>query len=75
MAHLLGRSQLTPVVAIAPELASPPNESIHAPRNSHGKPGDSPRDGNLVVRFDEQVNVVALHREVDHPKPRSRGPS
>jgi hypothetical protein len=62
------------VVPIAPESPAPPNETVHAPRDPYGKPRDSPPDGDLVVRFDEQVNVVALHREVNHAKPRTRPP-
>jgi hypothetical protein len=60
------------VVAISPKPPASADQAIHAPSDAHGKSPDSSRDGDLVVRFDEQMNVIVLHREMHDSKPSSR---
>jgi hypothetical protein len=42
---------------------------IDPPRQSDGEPGHSARKRDLVISFDDQVNVVGLYREMNHLKP------
>src|SRR4051794_25817466 len=42
-------------------------------RKAHGEAGKPSGERYLVVRFDQQVDVIRLYREVHDPKPRARG--
>jgi hypothetical protein len=58
--------------SIFPDPASAPEHAIDRMREPSSQPHHAARKRALVVRFDEQMEVVGLHREVHHAKPRAR---
>ena len=71
MAHFSWRPKRASVVSLGPEAPSPIEQCVYPARNANGNAGHAPRKGVLVVRLDEQVDVIALHGKVDEPEPLS----
>jgi hypothetical protein len=69
-ARLAGRGQRVKVISIRPHRPPPPRHTIHRPGHPDGQPLGPRRQRPAVVRLDDQMQVVALHREVKQPKPR-----
>ena len=61
------------MVAIAEDTSTPSHDAVHGAREANRRPGKAPRERRLVVRLDEKMNVIGLHRKVDDSKPRTRG--
>jgi hypothetical protein len=68
-----GRSKRARMVPILPDGPSPPRNAVHRKRKSYRGSHDAAREPDLVVGFDEEVNVVGLHGKMDDPKPASGG--
>ena len=73
MTHFAWRAQRSRVVAIAEHVSFATGYAIDGPREPNRESSHTPRERNLVVAFDDQVNVIRLHREVDYAKPFARG--
>jgi hypothetical protein len=56
------------VPSVGPETASPKDEAVHPPSDSHRQAAHSGGQRALVRSFDEQVQVIGLHREMHHPE-------
>src|SRR5579859_2225689 len=69
VSHFPRRSNVARVVPISPESPPSADQPVDTPGHAHRKSTDAACNGNLVVRLDEQVNVVVLHGEVNHAKP------
>jgi hypothetical protein len=61
------------VVAILPNASYPAHHAVDRAGEPYRRTHDPARQRDFVVRLDEQVDVIGLHREVDDSKPRSRG--
>jgi hypothetical protein len=62
------RGQSASVPAVRPEPASAKDERIHAPGDAHGQARHPEGKSPFVAGFDEQMEVIRLHREVNDPK-------
>jgi hypothetical protein len=62
------RGQNVSVPSVGPETPSSKDEAIHAPRDSHCQPSHAGGKRAFVRSFDDQVQVIRLHREVHHSK-------
>lgn len=62
------------VIAIAPHGASNGEHAVDRPREAHAEAEHSARHRPLVVRFDDDVHVVRLHREVKDAKRAAQSP-
>jgi hypothetical protein len=69
VAHFARGRQRTCMVPIAPNAASPDDHAVHGARQADAQSDDATGEGDLVTRLDEQVDVVALNREVQDSKP------
>ena len=56
------------VPAIGPERAAATEEIVDVAGNSDGNAAHAGGQGSLVARFDDQVDVIPLHGEVEDPK-------
>jgi hypothetical protein len=63
--HLARRREHALVEAIGEHLALPRHHAIDRPRDPDREPLHAPRQRLLARRLGDQVNVVALHRDVD----------
>lgn len=70
--HLARSRERTRVVAIAPHASAPIEHAIHRPRDADGEPLDSTRAPRRRVRFHEEMEVIALDREVEKPEVSAR---
>jgi hypothetical protein len=78
-ASLAGRLQRSRVIPLRPHSASPSERAVDRLRASNCQALHPANQSNVVVRFDDEVHVVGLHREVNHPeeflrRPRQRPP-
>jgi hypothetical protein len=69
MPNLSWRAERASMIAVAPHRAAPPEGAIHRASQSNSDADKPSRQGRFVVGLYEQVNVVALHRKVENPKP------
>jgi hypothetical protein len=53
------------MIATAPDAASPSDGTIHGLGATSGQALQAPHEGDRMIAFDEEVNVIGLHREVD----------
>jgi hypothetical protein len=60
------------VVTVAPDLAASPRDPVDCASDPNGNAHETPRERLFIACFDEQVNVIGLHRKVDDAKPRAR---
>jgi hypothetical protein len=60
------------MVALGPDSPRPARHTVDRAGGANRETAHSPRELVLVRGFDEQVNVVVLHRELEHPKRRIR---
>jgi hypothetical protein len=68
----LGRSLQPPrMVPVAPHFSASPSSAIDRPREPNGYAAETAREGRRVVRLDDQVYVIGLHRKVHDAKPRT----
>jgi hypothetical protein len=58
------------MVPVAPNAPASPCGTVDGSRRANDRTHEPTREANLVVRLDEQMNVIGLHRIVDDPKPR-----
>jgi len=66
--HLSRGLELVAVPAIGPERTAATEKAVHVKRNADGNAADSAGQGSLVARFDDEVNVVPLHRKMEDPE-------
>jgi hypothetical protein len=66
--HLTRGPQVKGVVAVAPYPAFPVARAVEGARATNGQPLGAPGQGEGPVRLDDEVDVVGLHREVEHAK-------
>jgi len=64
---LAWRPQCSRVEAICPDAPTPRENPVHTLRDADGEPLKPARERAHVQRFDEEMNVIALHGEVQHP--------
>jgi len=58
----LGRSlQLPGEVRVGEEAAAPPGRAVDRPRGANGERAHASAQRTLVVAFDDQMQVIALH--------------
>ena len=57
------------MVPVGEDFSAPPEHAIDCPRRANRKRLDSPRQRHRIRRLDNQVEVIALHREVYDAKP------
>jgi hypothetical protein len=62
------RCQRAPVPSVGPETPSSKDEAVHPPSDSYCETSHSGRERALVGSFDQQVQVIGLHREMHDPK-------
>jgi hypothetical protein len=60
------------MASILPNSSRTPEHAIDRMSEPACQPHEPARKRGLVVRFDEQVEVIGLHGEVHHAKPRAR---
>jgi len=56
------------VVAVGKDLAAPLHDPVEPPGHPHGKPLHPASETDLVNCLDDEMQVIALHREVDEPE-------
>lgn len=72
VSNLARGRQLARVIAMSPHRAGSANCAVEGPGGADGEAAQPGRESHLVVRFDDQVNVVALDREVHDTEVRPR---
>jgi hypothetical protein len=60
------------MTSILPDLSPALENAIDSMGEPGGQPHEPARKRALVVGLDQQMEVVGLHREVHHAKPRTR---
>jgi hypothetical protein len=63
------RRQCAPVPAPREYRASPEYQAIEAPREAHREPAQAAAQRSAILRFDDEMEMIRLHREHDDPKP------
>jgi len=66
VSHFSWRPERAPVPAISPEAPASRQEIVHVPRDAHGDAAHTTRKCSFVRRFDDQMKMIALHREMHH---------
>ena len=72
VAHLARRFERTRMVTIAEDIPSSSHDAVGGARESNRHPDKTARERGLVVRLDQKMDVIGLHRKVHDSKPRSR---
>jgi hypothetical protein len=62
---LSGGGEVARVVAVGPDAAGAAGGAVDAPGGADGEAAQARGESRLVVRLDDEVNVVALDGEVD----------
>ena len=62
------RAQQPRVVVVVEHLPGAPHHRVERPGDADGQPLDAARKRAVVVGLDDQVQVVALDAEFDHPQ-------
>ena len=57
--------------AVAPDAPTRAEQPVDAPRDSNGEPLHAARERSPVARFDEEVEMIVLNREMNDAKPLS----
>jgi hypothetical protein len=73
IAHRSRRFQRARMVPIRPDPSRPANSPVRAARDANRESAHPARQGRLVMRFDYQVDVVGLNREMHDAECRPRG--
>jgi hypothetical protein len=68
VSRLPRRLQIVPVIAIREHRPLPPKDAVQPARDPNVEPVHPAAERSLVARLDDQVQVVAQHREVDDPE-------
>ena len=68
VAVFLGASQLMRVVAVAPHLPGTPQSPVDGLGNAHREPLGAGHQRSPRPRFHDQVQMVLLHRKLQHAK-------
>ena len=71
VSHFARRRERASMKSIVPDRAPSPEHAIDGMGKPACQPHEPARKRALVVRLDEQVEVVGLHGEVHHAKPRA----
>jgi hypothetical protein len=71
MSNFARRAEMSCVVTVAPYAPPTPDYPIHRARESNRKSSRAAGERIPVARFDEQVNMIALHGELDEAKSRA----
>jgi hypothetical protein len=71
--RLGGRAEVMSVVAAAPHASAPPRRAVDRLRASRRQPLQPADERHGMVAFDEEMDVIALHREMDDAKRRLVG--
>jgi hypothetical protein len=70
--HLSRRRQRAGVIAVAHDLPFATERAVDRERQPDGQPVHAPAGAAGLVALDDEVAVVLLDREVDHPEPVDR---
>ncbi len=62
------RAEQPRVVAIAPHCPAPPENPVHGLRHPHSEPLAPPGEARRALRLDEEMQVIRLDAEVQHPE-------
>ena len=54
--------------SVGPEAASTKDEAVHPPRDSHRQTSHSGGESAPVARFDQQMQMIGLHRKLHDSK-------
>ena len=73
-AHLARRAQPARVVAVGEHRPAPAKDAVQPPRHAHLEPLHRPPERDLVGRLDDEVEVIALHREMNEPEAEADAP-
>ncbi len=73
--HLPRRRQEANVIAVRQHPPAPPHRAVHGERESRADRRHAARERCTIVRFHDQVRVIALQRIVRQPKARPRAPA
>ena len=71
--HLRRRTQDASVIVIVEHGAATLHDAIERARDAHAEAVHAARQRLLARRFDEQVNVIALHRVMYEPQSEAVG--
>src|SRR5262249_32259765 len=74
VSHVARRSQGAGVIAILPDMSSPPRYAVDRARDPYRGSHEPQREGDLVVRLHEQVDVIGLRRQMNDPRARRAAP-
>ena len=66
MASLPGGLERPGVIAVAPHPSPAPQGAVDGPRRADGQATGPAGEGTLVLGFQEEMEVVTLHREMHH---------
>jgi hypothetical protein len=72
--HLARRHQWSGVVAIADDLPLASEDPVDGQRQSNGQPVHATASTTCLIPLDDEVGVVLLNREVNHPEAVDRRP-
>ena len=56
------------MVPVAPDATAPADDAVHSLCDPDRKSLKSAREPAYVHRFDEEMDVIALHRKLEDPK-------
>jgi len=73
IADLARRPQSSCVKPITPDAAAPSEDPVHSLRDADGESLDPAREDTNIQRFDQQMDVIALHGEMQHAQAAARG--
>jgi hypothetical protein len=68
---LARRAQIVGVVSVGDHAAGAPGHAIELARHAHTESLHGPPEGDLVIRLDEEMEVIGLDREVDDARAES----
>jgi hypothetical protein len=68
MPDLARRVERTRVVPVCPNSAAPAERAVDALRDAYRHALEAATKAHVSIRFDEQMDVIVLHAEVEHPE-------
>jgi hypothetical protein len=71
--NLAWARQSTAIPSIPPKWPAAPDRAVHSPSKANGQPAHASRERAPVRRFDEEMQMIRLHRKMDDAKCARRG--
>src|SRR6185503_6254021 len=72
VAHRAGRRESPGVIPVTEDAPSPPEHAVHRARYPDRQSSNAARQGAPVRSLRDEVDVIVLHAELDHPEPAAR---